>query len=81
MPAKLTRVRLRDYKSIGTCDVELQDLTLLIGPNGAGKSNFMGCRIKARGSVLVPFYQLTATASDGRIPNDLSTFTARRPEL
>ncbi len=41
MPAKLTRVRLKDYRSIAACDVELHDLTLLVGPNGAGKSNFL----------------------------------------
>ncbi len=41
MPARLTRVRLRDYRSIASCDVELQPLTLLVGPNGSGKSNFL----------------------------------------
>lgn len=35
------RVRLRNYKSIGTCDVALDRLTLLVGRNGAGKSNFL----------------------------------------
>ena len=37
----ITRVVLRNYKSIATCDVELQPLTFLVGPNGAGKSNFL----------------------------------------
>ncbi len=37
----ITRVRLRNYKSIAACDVPLQPLTLLVGPNGAGKSNFL----------------------------------------
>lgn len=37
----LTRVRLRDYKSIAECDVTLGPLTLLVGPNGSGKSNFV----------------------------------------
>jgi predicted ATPase len=37
----ITRVRLRNYKSIESCDVELGPLTLLVGPNGAGKSNFL----------------------------------------
>jgi predicted ATPase len=41
MPARLTRVRLKDYRSIAACDVELQPFTLLVGPNGAGKSNFL----------------------------------------
>ncbi|MCS4510953.1 AAA family ATPase [Xylophilus ampelinus] len=37
----LTRVVLRNYKSIGSCDVRLGPLTYLVGPNGAGKSNFL----------------------------------------
>lgn len=37
----LQRVMLRNFKSIGYCDVRLQQLTYLIGPNGSGKSNFM----------------------------------------
>lgn len=37
----ISRVRLRNYKSIAACDVELEPLTLLVGPNGAGKSNFL----------------------------------------
>jgi predicted ATPase len=34
-------VAIRDYRSIGSCAVELQPLTLLVGPNGSGKSNFL----------------------------------------
>ena len=37
----ITRVRLRDYKSIAICSVDLKPLTILVGPNGAGKSNFL----------------------------------------
>lgn len=37
----LTRVVLRNYKSIGYCDVQLQPLTYLVGANGSGKSNFL----------------------------------------
>lgn len=37
----LTRVRIRNFKSIGQCDVPLQRLTMLVGRNGAGKSNFL----------------------------------------
>jgi predicted ATPase len=40
-PAFVRRVRIRNYKSIGQCDVELYPLTLLIGRNGSGKSNFL----------------------------------------
>ena len=39
--AFLSRVVLRNYKSIGYCDVRLKPLTYLVGVNGSGKSNFM----------------------------------------
>ena len=39
--AFLTRVVLKNYKSIGYCDVRLGALTCLVGPNGSGKSNFL----------------------------------------
>ena len=37
----LTRVVLRNYKSIAACDVRLGPLTYLVGANGSGKSNFL----------------------------------------
>lgn len=37
----ISRVRLRNYKSIAECDVRLGPLTILVGPNGSGKSNFL----------------------------------------
>src|SRR6266508_1149792 len=37
----LTRVVLRNYRSIAACDVRLGPLMFLVGPNGAGKSNFL----------------------------------------
>lgn len=37
----LNRVVLRNYKSIGNCDVRLGPLTYLVGANGSGKSNFL----------------------------------------
>jgi len=37
----LTRVVLRNYKSIAACDVPLGPLTYLVGTNGSGKSNFL----------------------------------------
>ena len=37
----ITRVILKNYKSIAACDVQLRPLTFLVGPNGAGKSNFL----------------------------------------
>src|SRR5947209_3195488 len=40
-PPFLRRVRIRGYKSIAFCDVQLQPLTILVGRNAAGKSNFL----------------------------------------
>jgi predicted ATPase len=37
----LTRVVIRNYKSIAACDVQLGPLMFLVGPNGSGKSNFL----------------------------------------
>ncbi len=37
----ISRVRLKNYKSIAGCDVRLGPLTILVGPNGSGKSNFL----------------------------------------
>lgn len=37
----LRRLRLRNFKIISLCDVELGQLTLLVGRNGSGKSNFL----------------------------------------
>jgi predicted ATPase len=37
----ISRVRLRNFKSIAECDVRLSPLTVLVGPNGSGKSNFL----------------------------------------
>lgn len=37
----VTRLRVKNFKSIGAADVSLGPLTLLVGQNGAGKSNFL----------------------------------------
>ncbi len=37
----LHRIRIRNYRSIGKCGVELAPLTVLVGRNAAGKSNFL----------------------------------------
>ncbi|TKC82989.1 chromosome segregation protein SMC [Trinickia terrae] len=37
----ISRVVLRNYRSVGQCDVSLGPLTYLVGANGAGKSNFV----------------------------------------
>ncbi len=47
---RVTRVVLRNYRSIAACDVRLGPLTFLVGPNGAGKSNFLDAlRLVAEG--------------------------------
>jgi predicted ATPase len=38
---RITRVQLRNYRSIGGCDVRPGPLLFLVGPNGSGKSNFL----------------------------------------
>ena len=40
-PRLVTRVALRNYKSIAACDVHAASLSFLVGPNGSGKSNFL----------------------------------------
>ena len=37
----ISRLRLKNYKSIAQCDVRLGPLTILVGSNGSGKSNFL----------------------------------------
>jgi len=37
----ISRVRIRNYKSIAVCDVHLGRLSVLVGRNGSGKSNFL----------------------------------------
>jgi len=37
----VTRVAIRNYKSIAACDVRPAPLSFLVGPNGSGKSNFL----------------------------------------
>lgn len=41
LPVFIRNIRLKNYKSIGYCDINLQPLTYLVGQNGAGKSNFL----------------------------------------
>ncbi|MBM3325904.1 MAG: chromosome segregation protein SMC [Calditrichaeota bacterium] len=38
---RISRVIIKNYKSIGRASVEMRPLTIFIGPNGAGKSNFI----------------------------------------
>jgi predicted ATPase len=37
----IRRLRLTDYKSIPSCDVDLGRLAVVVGPNASGKSNFI----------------------------------------
>lgn len=37
----LERVAIRNYRSIGHCNLRLERLTVVVGRNGAGKSNFL----------------------------------------
>ncbi|MET4105000.1 AAA family ATPase [Hymenobacter sp. UYP22] len=39
LPFRLTRLRIKNFRSIGEVDIALGPLTVLIGPNGSGKSN------------------------------------------
>lgn len=41
-PRQLSRIVLKGFKSIASCDLKLSQLNVLIGCNGAGKSNFIG---------------------------------------
>lgn len=38
-PFRLSRLRIKNFRSIGEADVALGPLTVLVGPNGSGKSN------------------------------------------
>ncbi len=41
LASMIRRVKIRNYKSIKSCDVELKPFTILVGRNGSGKSNFL----------------------------------------
>ena len=38
---QVIKVRVRDYKSIASCEVDLLPLSIFVGPNGTGKSSFV----------------------------------------
>ena len=38
---QVTNIRIRRFKSIKSCDLNLGDINILIGSNGSGKSNFI----------------------------------------
>ena len=39
LPMHLTRLRVKNFRSIADIDIPLSPLTVLVGPNGSGKSN------------------------------------------
>jgi predicted ATPase len=58
--SRITRVVLKNYKSIAACDVPLGPLTILVGPNGAGKSNFFDAIRFCRDALRTPLDQVFA---------------------
>jgi predicted ATPase len=57
----LRRVVLKDYRSIASCDVQLEQLTFLVGLNGAGKSNFIDALRFCRDALRNPLEQAFAS--------------------
>ena len=52
----ISRVRLKNFKSIAACDVRLSPFTVLVGPNASGKSNFLaGLSFMARAVETSPY--------------------------
>jgi len=86
----LARVKIRNFRSIGKCDVSLSRMSILIGRNGAGKSNFLDAlrfvvdglatsldhAIKARGGI-----QSVRRKSTGHPRNFAIELTFNLPEL
>jgi len=56
----LTRVVLRNFRSVASCDVRLGTLTFLVGLNGAGKSNFIDALRFCRDALRSPLEQAFA---------------------
>ena len=69
MPPFITRVRIKNYKSIAHCDVELGPFTVLLGLNAAGKSNFLDALHFVRDALIRS--PAEAVASRGGIENVL----------
>lgn len=57
---RISRVILKNYKSIAECDVALDLFTILAGPNGAGKSNFLDALRFCRDALRTPLDQVFA---------------------
>jgi predicted ATPase len=64
----ISRVRLKNYKSIAECDVRLGPLTVLVGPNGSGKSNFLqALALLGRAVNTTPYEAVTELGGLGEI--------------
>ena len=73
----ITRVALKNYKSIAACDVQLRPLMFLVGPNGAGKSNFLDSLQFVADALNSSLYH--AIRDRGRI-DDVHCRSSRRPK-
>jgi energy-coupling factor transporter ATP-binding protein EcfA2 len=76
----ISRVRLKNYKSIANCDVSLGPLTILIGPNGTGKSNFLDAlAFLARAVATSPYEAIEERGGLGeilrRVPEPTNSFS------
>jgi predicted ATPase len=64
----ISRVCLRNFKSIADCDVRLGPLTVLVGPNGSGKSNFLqALALLSRAVSTTPYEAVTELGGLGEI--------------
>jgi predicted ATPase len=76
----ISRVSLRNYKSIAECDVRLGPLTVLVGPNGSGKSNFLqALALLGRAVSTTPYEAITELGGLGeilrRVPEPAESFS------
>jgi predicted ATPase len=64
-------VRIRNFKSIAYCDVELGPLTVLVGRNGSGKSNFLEALGLVSNALRMTFRSALKASSRSVVPRDL----------
>lgn len=72
----LSKVYVRNYKSIGEVEVSLERFTVLIGPNGSGKSNFVDALRFVRDTLTIG---LDAAISQRRGIRAIRRWSPRRP--
>jgi predicted ATPase len=74
----ISRVRLKNYKSIAECDVRLGPLTILIGPNGTGKSNFLDAlAFLTRAVATTPYEAINERGGFGEVLRQVPTLKDR----